>query len=138
MKNFTNKEWIALLVSLLMTALIGVGMLAIGVNSVLNKHGVAIANQVTPTTTPDTVVMSKADVDQLQNLVAQYQQRETQYQQREQQYQQREQQYQQQLNTAQQQIDQDAQTLQQVQTLLQFLQSRGAIRIDSNGRITVP
>jgi len=135
MKKSSKKEWIAFLVSLLMTAVIGVGMLAIGVNSVLNKHGAPIAsampNQATSSATPDTVVMAKADVEQLQSLV-------TQYQQREQQYQQREQQYQQQLNTAQQQIDQNAQTMQQVQQLLAFLQTRGAIQVDSNGRITVP
>ena len=72
-------------------------------------------------------VSANTTVNQLQQM----QELITQYQQREKQYQQREQQYQQQLNDANTQI-------QEYQSLLQQMQAIGLIRIGPNGQISVP
>jgi len=123
----------ALAAAAIITGLVGLGMLAIGVNAVLNPNTVAASNAPGDPATnvsaasPD----AQAQVNQLQDLVAQYQNREKQYQAQLNQYQSREQQYQAQLNQA------DTQ-LQQVQQLLMELQRRGLIRINSDGSILLP
>lgn len=110
------KQLQALIAAVIVTGLIGLGMLAIGVNAALNPNTVAPSN--TPgdasasvsTASPE----AQAQIKQLQDLIAQYQNREKQYQA--------------QLNQA------DTQR-QQYQQLLMELQSRGLIRINSDGTI---
>jgi TolA-binding protein len=106
----------ALVAAVIITSLMGLGMLAIGVNAALNPNTVAVSNA--PGGTSDNVsatsAQAQAQINQLQDLIKQYQNRE--------------QQYQAQLNQA------NAQ-LQQYQALLVELQRRGLIRINSDGSI---
>ena len=118
-----KKELSAIFISLLITLVIGVGMLAVGLNSVTNKNAIPIKDSPVAASS-DPASSPAAQIAQLQDLVSQYQQRE--------------QQYQQELDTAQQQLNQDQQAMQQVQSLLLFLQNRGVISIDGSGRIRVP
>jgi peptidoglycan hydrolase CwlO-like protein len=113
------KRLYALIAAAIITVLVGLGMLAIGVNAVLNPNTVAAsstpgdpANNVS-TKSPD----AQAQVRQLQDLVAQYQDREKQYQA---------------------QLNQEDTQLQQYQQLLIELQRRGLIRINGDGSIQLP
>ena len=121
----------ALIAAFLTTLVIAVAMVLVGANAFLNPNSVPVST--TPASasanSPSEVVAVSANtggdqVQQLKDLIAQYQSRE-------QQYQQREQQYQQQLNDATTQI-------QQFESLLQQLQARGVIRINPNGQISIP
>jgi uncharacterized protein YlxW (UPF0749 family) len=117
-----KKHITALLAAFLITLIVGMGMVVIGGNAALNKNSVPLQDS------PNASQVSAADpanqLQQLQDLVAQYQQRE--------------QQYQDQINAAQQQLDQANATLQQYQRLLNFLVERGVIQVDQNGRIFIP
>jgi len=130
----------ALIAAAIIAGLIGLGMLAIGVNAALNSNTVAVSNA-----PGDPAVdvsadspQAQAQVKQLQDLIAQYQSREKQYQAQVTQYQNREQQYQAQLNQAKAQIDQASAQLQAYQQLMIQLQRSGLIRINSDGSIQVP
>jgi len=116
----------AFLAALLMTAFVALAMGVVTVNAFVNKNTAPVAN----TQTAATGTADQAQVAQLQSLVQQYQQREQQYQQREQQYQQMIQQQQAQLDAANQQIDQFKQ-------FVLFLQSRGIVSVDNQGRVSV-
>ena len=115
----------ALVAATLITGVIGLCMLAIGVNAALNTNTVPVTNAPgDPASAVSAAAPSanaQAQIAQLQNLIAQYQNREKQYQAREQQYQT-------QLNQA------NAQ-LQQYQSLLRQMQQLGIIRINSDGSI---
>ncbi len=133
-----NKHAVALAAAILMTACVGVSILAIGGFAFFNPNGVQAANspsQIASDPLSSNVSAAQqsqdqAQIQQLQNLIAQYQQRE-------QQYQQREQQYQQQLQQANQQVQQAQTQMQQVQMLLAALQQRGIITITTDGRIFI-
>ena len=121
----------ALIAAFLTTFVIAIAMILVGANAIFNPNSVPVSTSPTSVNTNDSsgVVEVSAStgasqVQQLQDLI-------TQYQQREQQYQQREQQYQQQLNDATTQV-------QELQSLLQQLQQIGIIRIGPNGQISIP
>ncbi len=119
-----QKKLIALGAAVFMTACLGLIMFALGGAALLNRNGVTASN--TTAGQPKAAEVSAqqaAQVQQLQDLVAQYQAREKQYQQREQQYQS--------------QLDQANTQLQQAKSLLDYLQSRGIIFIGSDGRVLV-
>jgi peptidoglycan hydrolase CwlO-like protein len=126
----TLKKLAALLTAGFVTSLIAFGMLLIGLNAFFNPNSVPASDSandpagVTDVATTD----AQTQINQLQSLIAQYQDREKQYQAQIQQYQNREKQYQtqtQQLNTQ----------VQQLQNVLSELQRRGIIRIQSDGTI---
>ncbi len=126
-----KKPILASLVALLMTACVGISIFAIGGAALLNKNGVTASNsQPQASEISNVSSSSQTQIDQLQNLIVQYQDHE-------QQYQQREQQLQDQLAQANTQIQQDQQMLQQVQALLSALQQRGLITVTNDGRIFI-
>lgn len=120
-----RKQIPALVAAFLMTALIALVMAVVTVNALVNKDSTPVVNSPSASTSTD-----QSQVAQLQGLVQQYQQREKDYQQREQQYQQMLQDQQAQLDAAKQQIE-------QFQQFLGFLQSRGIITIDDEGRVSL-
>ncbi len=131
-----KKQAPALIAALLITLVVGLGMVVMGGNAAVNKNSVPIQdapgqNAQAVSGSSDPAASSQAQVEQLQSLVAQYQARE-------QQYQEQLNTAQQQLNDAQSQLDQASQTIQQYQRVLVFLQRRGLIQIDQNGRIFLP
>lgn len=126
-----KKQFMAILIALLMTACVGASIFAIGGAVLFNKNGGTISNSPSQVSVISDTNLSQADqVTQLQSLVSQYKSRE-------QQYQQREQQLQDQLSQANAQIQQDQQLIQQVQRLLGALQQRGLITITNDGRISI-
>lgn len=118
----------AILAALLITACLGLGMLAVGANALFNKNSVSVTQA--STGMPASANAAGLSNQQLQELIAQYQARE-------QQYQQREQQYQDQLNQARKQLQQVSGQVQQFRDLIQELQARGLIVID-DGQIFIP
>jgi len=119
-----KKQIPAIIASLLITLVIAMGMFVMGGDAILNPNGVPVQNAPGAVTTVDPSSTTQAQLQQLQSLVAQYQQRE--------------QQYQSELSTAQTQLNQATTTIQQYQRLLQALQSRGLITIDNSGRVFLP
>jgi uncharacterized protein YlxW (UPF0749 family) len=127
-----KKHGSALFAAFLITLIVGVGMFVIGGNAIITNSVTSAqaatssnsAQTAANSSTANTVTVDAAQLQQLQNLVSQYQQRE--------------QQYQQQLSDAQQQINQANQSLQQYQQLLEILVSRGIIQVDQQGRIYLP
>jgi septal ring factor EnvC (AmiA/AmiB activator) len=107
----------AVIAAVMITGLVGLGMLAIGVNAALNPNTVAVSNAPGDPPAPAVAATSsqtQTQINHLQDLIAQYQNREKQYQAE--------------LNQA------DTQ-LQQYQALLAELQRRGLIRVNSDGSI---
>ena len=157
-----KKQVPALIASVIITLVIGLGMVVVGASAAFNKNGVPVrdspysassaqpgaagstqntagsAAQEVTSDQPGAAGSAQAQIQQLQALVAQYQQHEQQYQQREQQLIQQQQQLQDQVNADQQQLGQANQQMEQVQRLLEFLQRRGIIQVDQDGRIFVP
>jgi uncharacterized protein YlxW (UPF0749 family) len=89
----------------------------------LNKNGVPVANSLTEATaTAQVKTAEEAQIQQLQNLVSQYQARETQYQNE--------------LNTAGQQLQQANDQIRQYQMVLTALQNSGYIQIE-DGQIFI-
>jgi len=126
-----KKKLIALTSAILMTVCVAIAMLAIGGAALFNKSGVAAANSASQSPKVAEVSAAQdAQIQQLQDLISQYQAREVQYQQREQQYQD-------QLNQTNAQLAQFQQQIQQVQALLQALAARGLIVITGDGRIMI-
>jgi outer membrane murein-binding lipoprotein Lpp len=119
-----KKQIPAIIASLLITLVIGLGMFFMGGDAVLNPNGVPVQNSPGAVSTADPSTTAQAQVQQLQSLVTQYQQRE--------------QQYQSELSAAQTQLNQASTTIQQYQRLLQALQSRGLITIDNSGKVFLP
>ena len=112
----------AFLAAFLMTAFLALAMGVVTVNAFVNKNSAPAAD------TQTTASGNQSQLAQLQSLVQQYQDREQQYKEREQQYQQMIQDQQAQLDTANQQIEQFNQ-------FLLFLESRGVVRVDDEGRV---
>jgi TolA-binding protein len=126
-----KKPLIALLFAFLMTACVGISILAIGGVALFNPNGAVASNSRTQAAQPaDAGAAAQIQIQQLQSLVGQYQARE-------QQYRAREQQYQQQLDQTNARVQQAQQQMQQIQLLLQALQERGLITITSDGRIFI-
>jgi peptidoglycan hydrolase CwlO-like protein len=116
-----NKQISALLAASLITGLIALAMAVTGANALFNKNGV----DPSPTTlATSNTNANPQQIEQLQNRINEYAQRE--------------QQYQQMLQNDQSQLQQASDEMKQVQQLLFALQSRGLIRIQGNGTITIP
>ena len=122
----------ALFAAALTTALIGLGVFAIGVNAASNTDTVPVTDSPAQTQAATVSVstagaattdQAQAQINQLQNLISQYQTREKQYQTEIQ-------------NLSQQAADTKAQA-DQLQQILLALQQRGVIRITNDGRITI-
>lgn len=120
-----NKKIPALIAAFLITICVALGMLTVSAGAYFNKDGVPVVDSpVSATATAGAVSVQEAQIQQLQDLVNQYQARE--------------QQYQNQIKDASQQISQANQQIQQYQGLLMALQNRGVISITADGRIAIP
>ena len=102
------KQKSALLSALIITAVIGLGMLLLSVNALFNKNTVPVSNS--------PAQVSSVDPAQGSTLA----------------------QYQTELAAAQQQLDQANNQIQQYQSLLLALQQRGVIMIGRDGNIYIP
>ncbi len=130
------KQILALITALIVTATVGLGMLAIGVSAATNPNSVPVSNSPnSAATTSDPPAGAPAASAQLNDVIAQYQNREKQYQAQInqlnsliKQYQGRDQQYQSQL-------DQVTSQEQALQSILVQLQQRRIIRILSDGSV---
>jgi hypothetical protein len=125
-----KKQMVAVLAAVLMTACLGVSILAIGAAAALNTGGAAPANSRAQVAAPAPGVGQQAQVQQLQDLISQYKAREAQYQAREQQFQQ-------QLDQSNTQVQQAAAQMQAIQQLLAALQQRGLITVTADGQIFI-
>jgi biotin-(acetyl-CoA carboxylase) ligase len=113
-----------LIAATFITGIVALGMVGIGVNATTNPNSVAVsdspakASQVSAKVAPDP---SAAQIDQLQNLIKQYQSRE--------------QQYQTEIKSMSQKLSDANATADQARQILQALQERGIIQITQDGRI---
>jgi biotin-(acetyl-CoA carboxylase) ligase len=106
-----------------MTAVVGLAMLGIGLNAMMNQN--AVQTQDSPAASSAQIpAASSAQIQQMQGLIQQYQVRD--------------QQYQSQLNTVVQQLNERNAQLQQFTQLLLELQNRGLIFIQPDGTILIP
>jgi hypothetical protein len=119
-----KKQIPALIASLLITSIVGIGMFAMGVNALLNKDSVPIQNSPNTNILSDGSSTNLSQSEQMQNLIAQYQEREKEYQDE--------------LSATRDQLDQALAMIQQYQGLFQYLQGRGLIQIDRDGRVFIP
>ena len=115
------------------TGLVAVGMVGIGANALTNPNSVAVSNapaqsaQVAQTASVDQAAnnaatdQATAQIEQLQTLIKQYQDRE--------------QQYQTEIKSLSQQLSDANTTANQAQQVLMALQQRGIIQISQDGRI---
>ena len=116
-----------LIAATLITGIVAVGMVGIGVNAVSNPNSVAVSDspaQAAPmaqAVANATSNQSAAQIEQLQNLIKQHQNRE--------------QQYQTEIKSLSQQLSDASATADQAQQVLQALQERGIIQITRDGRI---
>jgi uncharacterized protein HemX len=117
-----TKQISAMLAALLITVCVGAAIFAVGGVALLNRNGAAPANSQVQTS-QISASSSSQDVQQLQQLVSQYQARE--------------QQYKQQLDQANSQLQADQRQMQQVQLLLMALQQRGLITITNDGQVVI-
>jgi len=111
----------AILTAVIITTIIGLGILVVGVSALTNTNTVALQNSPSTSSTGNNATnsggnnvvpsaSSSSDVQQLQ----------------------------QQVNDLQTQLDQASQIIQQYQSLLLVLQQRGVIAIDRSGNIYLP
>ena len=120
-----DKKMSALLGAFLITICVGLGMLAVSGSAYFNRNGIPVADSPASATATAVVVSAQeAQIQQLQDLVNQYQARE--------------QQYQSQIQDASVQINASRQQIQQYQQLLLALQNRGMITITADGRVMIP
>jgi hypothetical protein len=120
-----KKQYTALLVAFAVTFCMAAGMLLVSGSALLNKNGLPVANS--PAQATATAVAKSAEqvqLQQMQNLVAEYQTREAKYQSE--------------LSTAGQQLQQANDQVRQYQMLLAALQNRGVISVDASGRVSIP
>lgn len=120
------KSFSALIAAFIMTGIIGFAMFSIGANALTNKNTIPVTNSPASASVSanSTQGSSQDQLQQMQNLVNQYQSRD--------------QQYQQQLNQLVQQVNQENTQIQAYQQLLFELQQRGVIIIQRNGTILIP
>ena len=104
----------ALIAAAVITVMVGLGMLAIGINAVLNPSPVAASGATGLSSAASTGDSAQAQIASLQNTIAQYQNREKQYQA---------------------QLDQAQAQIQEYQSVLIQLQRLGVIRINSDGTV---
>jgi len=104
----------ALIAAAIITAMVGLGMLAIGVNAALNPRPVAASGATGLSSAANTGDSAQAQIANLQNTITQYQNQEKQYQA---------------------QLDQAQAQIQEYQSVLMQLQRLGVIRINSDGTI---
>jgi peptidoglycan hydrolase CwlO-like protein len=129
------KQASALIGALIITGIVGAAMVLVGASVFFNKNSVPVSNS--PSSPAATVVTTTVgstqdppSVQQLQDLIAQYQSRE-------QQYQAQLTQAQQEIQQASNQIQQENSQIQQYQSLVQALQQRGVITIGQDGTIYI-
>jgi peptidoglycan hydrolase CwlO-like protein len=121
------KKLSALIAAFIITGVIGFAMFSIGANALTNKNTLPVTNSPTSTgasSASSTPGATQAQIQQMQQVINQYQTRDEQYQQ--------------QLNELMQQVNQDNAQVQAYQQLLLELQQRGVIIIRSDGTILVP
>jgi len=111
----------AIITSLVITAVIGLGIMVIGVNALTNTNTVPLQNSPNSNTTANNLSNVSA------NSAAQSASTSSDVQQ-----------LQQQVSDLQSQLDQAGQAIQQYQSLLLVLQQRGVIGIDRNGNVYLP
>jgi predicted PurR-regulated permease PerM len=113
-RKTSMKQLSALFSALIITAMIGLGVLIIGLSAFTNQNTVAVQNSATDRTANTNVVASSAstssETEQLRLQVSD-------------------------LQT---QLDQATQTVQQYQNLILALQQRGVISITQDGRVFIP
>jgi peptidoglycan hydrolase CwlO-like protein len=116
----------ALFAALIMTGIVGLAMLGIGANALLNHNTQPTLNSASAasSSTVSNVASSSSQVQQLQARISEYQARE--------------QQYQSQLQSLEQQVGQEQQQVQIFQQILGELQARGVIAIQGDGTILIP
>lgn len=117
----------AIIAALIVTGILGFAMFTIGANAMTNKNTVPTLNQPANSSTASTGSAqdtNRAQVQQYQSLISQYQARDKQYRD--------------QVNTLVQQVNQENSTIQQYQQLLMELQRRGVIFITQDGQILIP
>jgi len=129
------KQASAMIGALIITGIVGAAMLLVGANVFFNKNSLPVSNS--PSSSAPAGVTNTAgtaqdppSVQQLQDLIAQYQSRE-------QQYQAQLTQAQQEIQQASNQIRQANSQIQQYQALIQALQQRGVITIGQDGTIYI-
>jgi biotin-(acetyl-CoA carboxylase) ligase len=116
-----------LIAATFITGIVALGMVGIGVNATTNPNSVAVSDSPTRAAQAAQAVtgaasdQSTAEVNQLQNLIKQYQSRE--------------QQYQTEIKSLSQKLSDANATADQAQQILQALQERGIIQITRDGRI---
>lgn len=120
------KGFSAIIAAFFITGAIGFTMFTIGANALTNKNTLPVSNSPASTglSTSSTQGDAQTQLQQMQNVVNQYQARD--------------QQYQQQLNQLVQQVNQDNAQVQAYQQLLLELQQRGVIIIQRDGTILIP
>jgi hypothetical protein len=120
------KKLEALIAAMIITSLVGIAMVSIGINALLNPNSTPPGDS--PAGAPAAIAaagfgQTQDQVAQLTELVAQYEARE--------------QQYQAQLDEAGQRLSQAEGEVQQLRQVLVELQNRGVIRIGNDGTIQV-
>jgi uncharacterized protein YlxW (UPF0749 family) len=125
-REHMRKQLVALFSAMLITGLVAMSMVVIGVNAMTNQNGTVVSNSPVPTAVAGSSTSTSDQAQQIAQLQAQVAQ-----------YQAREQQYQAALNSDNQQLSQATSEIQTVQQLIEYLQSRGVISIDSQGQIFV-
>ncbi len=122
--GFTMKRFQGFIAATFITALVGLGIVGIGVNAVSNPNSVPVSDspsQTVQVSTNTAADQTSAQINQLQNLIKQYQSRE--------------QQYQTEIKSLSQKLSDATATADQAQQVLQALQDRGIIQITRDGRI---
>ena len=109
----------ALIIALGVTGLVVITMLGIGINALFNNN----VSTVQAAAAPQTVDINSLTIDELKDLVTQYQGREAQYQNE--------------LAKAADQVNTANAQIEQYKALLNDLQNAGVIQIDRNGNVTV-
>ncbi len=119
-----KKQYTALLAALAITVCVAAGMMAVSVSALVNKNGVPVASSAAAATaTAQATSAEQAQIQQLQTLVNEYQTREATYQNE--------------LSSAGQNLQQANDQVRQYQMVLEALQNRGYISIDSSGQISL-
>jgi len=119
------KHFQAFIAAAITTAIIALGMLAVGVNAASNPNSVPVSDS------PAASTASLGSTSDLQNQIGQMQNLI-------QQYQDREQQYQTEISNVSQQLSEATAQVEQLQQVLVALQQRGVIQISRDGRIFLP
>jgi peptidoglycan hydrolase CwlO-like protein len=119
-----KKQYSALLAAFLITMCVGAGMLLVSGSALMNPNGLPVADSpAAATATAQVHSAEQAQIQQLQSLVTDYQNREIKYQAE--------------LKSAGQDLQTVNNQIRQYQMLLVALQNRGYITIDANGQVTI-